>query len=382
MGDIPKIPKQPTVGPVTPSAEPPPTAITSAIDTAALTSNISQKTNVSGAASHLKTIATNGLLLTQLSALGTNLEKSLKPSTLNLPSGSSFEGIHRDIKLNNGKSIPLDQATNDFNRLASIINKRIPNANIPTLHLPLSTSSALKTPLQAINKLLSSQITTIAQSSKILSTAASTEQKLANPLLIASSAILQKTTGGLSNASFSSQKNNHTNKEVQVGETVKSNLQALGAMSTGELLSLFLMTNINNMKDLVTMLTKASMGFTKYINACNDLMAKMTQQQGLVLGNANDTISTTESGLFVNTMHNLGFPNVSCSNTSSHTMNSQQISGNLTTISNGVQLATQKSNQLTTELSQANSMLQKWLQFASNTLQGNSRMSSTIYSNF
>ncbi len=372
MGDIPKIPKQPASLPITPLGGPAPTANTSPIDTAALTSNIAQTTNVSGAASQLKATATNGLLLTQLSALGTNIEKALKGSTHQSPSATSSATADLstlNIELPSGKTIPMGGAVNDFNRLAGIINKRIPNANIPTIPLPLSTSSSLTAPLQAINKGLNSQITTIAQGSKKLSTASTSEMKILSPLLESSETITKSLGHGPA----------LTKKEV-IGVTAFNSLQSLGAMSTNELLSLFLMTNINNMKDLVTMLTKASMGFTKYVSACNDLMASMTAAQGPLLSNANDEISNSQTGTYVHEMNNLGFP--TASTTKDGNMNSATISANLTTISNGVQLATQKSNQLTTELSQANSMLQKWLQFASNTLQGNSRMASTIYGNF
>lgn len=178
--------------------------------------------------------------------------------------------------------------------------------------------------------------------------------------------------------------------EATGNEAIRS-LRDLGrqisAMSTKELMSMFLMSNIDNMKDLIDMLAKASQSYTRYLEACNDLMSRMTAAQSKVLDNPKDKIDKNEAKRLADDMQSLGFMTVAGAKynddgtISSAEMNAQVLSGNLTTISNGVQVTTTKSNQLITELSQANQMLQQWQKFASNTLQGNSRTISTMYNN-
>ncbi len=315
-------------------------------------------------ASQLQDSVNNSLLISKALALAGKL--------------SQAQG-KENIPIKGNKTVPTESVLNDLNRLIGIINDRIQEAQIPST----SSLDKLDASTHALSGNLKSSLQNVSSHSLALSQDASQQSRDIEALKNTLGQIL--TQQGLPSKSLSLQSKASSIPFINPfspgivatpGQRAVEKMQQFKTMNTEELMSFFLMNNINNMKELVVMLSEGSRAFTNYITACNTLMEEMTAAQGNLLSDPNATVN---GRVFEQDMQQLGFPN--CSMDSDWSMNAQQISGNLTIISNGVQVATQKSNQLTTELSQVNQMLQQWLKFASNTLQGNSRMVSSIYNN-
>lgn len=329
--------------------------------------------------------AYNALILTKLTGILSQLETSLKEQ----PSNQNLTNISV-----NGQTIPCESVIKNYNQLTKYLNNQ--NYTLPLLPDDSNNVSLLNNLPKAkknIEIAFSKEQANLQKSLTTLNLSVSIEKDNFYPPILRiqkspennSITIITRRGTDTVEITYTLDLSNDDNKiDMSIQQyqgpqaTIQNNLNNLKSLSTEQIIGLFLFSCIKNDKDLMTLSLQASMAVTDYINACTNLMQEMTASQaGLAGDDPNATISSSKTGEYMGTMTRLGIPTSNMYDN----MNSQMLSGYISSINNQLQLATQKSTYCNQLISTTNSQSQKDFKVLSNMLQSLGSLTSTMYNN-